>query len=38
MCKIKSFLGGKIMGTVITSDGIRMTYIEWLEMVKAEQI
>ena len=28
----------RIMGTVITSDGIRMTYIEWIEMVKAEQI
>jgi hypothetical protein len=38
-CKQKNIfnLEVKTMGMVTTNDGIRMTYAEWLEMVKAER-
>lgn len=36
-CKQNQFYGGNVMGYVITNDGIRMSYAEYMEMIKAER-
>lgn len=35
--KLNNFMEVNIMGYVITSDGIRMSHKEYLEMVKSER-